>query len=124
MAQLVLSYKRRFQVWTYTVSHGQLLLRSTKDAENRTQVDVLFKNVLSVNLPTLLDDLCVELADEEGATGVTAQLGAWKLFDEKMFLVWGRNFRGYVVAGIVVSSEDDQEHHEPSPLLQLPGRWM
>ncbi len=36
---------RRFQLWAYTVSHGSLLLRSTKTDDEPTRVDVLFRNV-------------------------------------------------------------------------------
>ena len=39
------SSDRRFQLWSYRVSHSQLLLRSVRDAEHTSRIDVLFKGV-------------------------------------------------------------------------------
>jgi hypothetical protein len=40
-----MTFSGRFQWWAYTVSHGQLLLRRTKEPEHPTRADVLFKDV-------------------------------------------------------------------------------
>jgi hypothetical protein len=54
------SSDRRFQLWSYRVSHSQLLLRSVKDAEHTSRIDVLFKGVDALDLPTRLDGLVIE----------------------------------------------------------------
>ena len=36
---------RFFQIWRYTVSHRQLLLRSTKSDVAHTRIEILFKDV-------------------------------------------------------------------------------
>ena len=46
---------RQFQIWSYKVSHAQLLLRSTKSKNDPTRIDLLFKNVAIINMPTLLN---------------------------------------------------------------------
>ena len=55
---------RQFQIWSYKVSHAQLLLRSTKSENNPTRIDLLFKNVAIINIPTLLNDVRIRRADE------------------------------------------------------------
>ena len=109
----ILSYHRRFQWWSYTASHGQLLLRSPPAVVGQTQVDVLFKNVSSVSLPTTLDDLEVVLA--EGGAGVVPIIGP--VGGRKLFVVRANAVAGYVVAGAVFHVEGPGSHSDPSPLL-------
>ena len=57
MSEAIVSFPRRFQIWLYSVSHGQLLLRSNRSGEFSTRIDVLFKNVAAIELPTAFDGL-------------------------------------------------------------------
>jgi hypothetical protein len=45
---------RVFQLWTYTVSMGRLLLRSTKSDQFVTRLDVAFQNVQAIQLPDVV----------------------------------------------------------------------
>ena len=63
MSELVVRFSGQFQLWGYTVSHGQLLLRSTRSELRPTQIDVLFKNVGYIQLPVLLEDPEVTLSE-------------------------------------------------------------
>ena len=119
MIQLI-AFDRRFQVWSYTVSHKQLLLRSTKTETAATRIDVLFKNVARINLPTLVDQLVIAaLEREEYPEGLN--VGAQTMLERNVYSVCGRDWDGYIVAGTVVWAEDDHDFHHPSSLLQLPG---
>jgi hypothetical protein len=97
-----------FQWWSYTVSHGQLLLRSPKSADRPTQIDILFKNVSAVELRTVMEGLEVIETDArpKNAAG-----------DDRVFLVRSRDFAGFVLAGAVTRDEGDHEYYEQSPLL-------
>ena len=95
---------RRFQVWLYTVSHAQLLLRSTKTGDHATRIDLLFKNVRSLNLPTATDGLRVREVER----------GVYQLN--------GPDWQGLIEAEAFFDSEDEGEYHEPSPFQgSLPG---
>ena len=48
---------KTFRLWKYSVSHSTLLLRSID--ENRKIVDLLFTDVLKVNIPVKLSGLCL-----------------------------------------------------------------
>ncbi|HEX8670339.1 MAG TPA: hypothetical protein VF710_00545 [Longimicrobium sp.] len=78
---------------------------------------MLFKAVKSMQLPTLMDDLYVAEADEVTAKEIVGNLGGWQFANEKIFVVWGSGFRGYVVAHIVAAAEDDHDHNAPSQLV-------
>jgi len=113
---------RRFQVWEYTVSHAQLLLRSVRDEGNPTRIDLLFKNVGFVALPASFDvDSIEELTDDHpvlsGALAREALRG-----DRRGFMLRSRPQDGVVVAGVMVSAEDELESHEPSALPCWPMR--
>lgn len=116
----LMSFSRRFQMWRYAVGHGQLLLRSTKDPDFSTRVDVLFKNVAAIHLPTILAGMTVSDATDSEKSELNLQIDPSRLEGRKIFVVRGSNYLGYVVAGNVASHEDDRDYHEPSHFSILP----
>jgi hypothetical protein len=89
-----------------------------------TRIDVLFKNVAAVHLPTILDGLAVSEATEEEKTELHVQVGLTRLDGRKVFVVHGSNFMGYVIAGIVAWHEDEREHYEPSHFILTPNDFQ
>lgn len=114
MNQPIISFSRKFQVWSYSVSHAQLLIRSTKDEQHPTQVDVLFKNVSGVLLPTLFDGLTVTEATCPEFEGLRETLSK----SAKVFRLEGDNWHGALAAGVVVWIENQGEYYDDSPLLK------
>ena len=95
---------RTFQMWRYNVSHAQLLLRSTKDDRVATRIDVLFKGVRMVKLPTTMTAL--EVMGSHPAGG-----------EDRRYTVRFAGGEGYVVAAVAAVVEDDGEYHEPSAFV-------
>jgi hypothetical protein len=87
---------RRFQMWLYEVSHSQLLLRSVKNNAHSTRVDILFKSVDSLHLPTTMDGITISRRDQG-------------------FAMSGSDWDGHVVAGACFVDEDKGEYFDPSP---------
>jgi hypothetical protein len=112
---------RQFQLWTYTVSHGQLLLRSTRSEAHPTRCEILFKGVVRMDLPALMDDVEVEVAAEGDVPSFALELGAYERWGHLVYRVRGRGFVGYVVALGVWCAEDDGEYYTPSRLLEQSG---
>jgi hypothetical protein len=88
---------RHFQVWAYTVSHGQLLLRSTKSDQEATRVEVLFKGVTRFDLPMSLDGFHVRRNGRE-------------------YTAHGDGWSGSIVALAMFTVEDDGHYADPSSL--------
>src|SRR5262249_48013426 len=109
-----MNFQRRFQVWLYSVSHGQLLLRSTKSDEIPTRIDVLFNDVAALELPTLFDGLSITEAALDEAQSLNVQLGSWPIHRRKVFVLRGTNYLGYVIAGAVSWHEDEGSHYDES----------
>ena len=86
---------RRLQMWLYEVNHGQLVLRSVKGVAQTTRVDILFKNVHVVHLPTVMDGLSITRSDDG-------------------FVMAGSNWHGHVQAGACFVAEDEGEYFDPT----------
>lgn len=113
-AKTQLDFERPFRIWSYIVSHNQLLLRSTKGTDAKTRIDVLFKNVSLINIASNLDGLVIE---EAGPDEIRLDCTDVHLKGRKVFRVTSRNCQGYVVAGAVVVHEDEGDYLDPSVLL-------
>lgn len=112
-----LSVPREFQIWEYTVSHGQLLLRSTKANIHKTQIDVLFKNVVFIQLPARFQGLTISEIASDDPRAAAVSLGEFSLLGQTIFLVEGDAWTGVVVAGAVYFLEDESTHNDQSKLL-------
>lgn len=108
---------RVFQVWSYTVGMGRLLLRSPKSPSAETRVDVLFQNVKALKLPTRLEGLSVRSPGDEELRSIEDDAGFLADENTRIFVVEGTNYTGYVVAGVVVAQEDTGEYSDPSALM-------
>jgi hypothetical protein len=91
-----LRLSRRFELWSYQVTHGVLLLRSTPGPDRPSRVDVQFRFVGEVKLAALMDDLVIGLDGD------------------RYSLVAANYPDGYVVAENVQVAEDDLEDWQPS----------
>jgi hypothetical protein len=98
------SSERTFRIWNYTVSHSQLLLRSVKREHHDTRVDMLFKAVDRVDLPSTLAGLHVEL------------------IADRVYSARGTNWQGSVRAGAMFVIEDQGSYADPSTLF-VGGLW-
>jgi hypothetical protein len=108
--------ERVFQLWSYTVGMGKLLLRSVKTASFTTRLDVLFQNVQAVKLPTVLHGLTVSTAEANEIAAITGDTGLLPDAERSFFLLSGSGYNGYIVAGIMLSCEDSLEYFEPSEI--------
>jgi hypothetical protein len=110
-----LDQRRQFQVWSYTTSHGQLLLRSSKSINYNSRFDVLFKDVAYICIPAVFN--CLKVIELDGDPEVSIMLGDLSLHDRTIFRIAGEGYSGYIVAGAIFWNEDQGEYDEPSPLL-------
>lgn len=114
MPAQVIYFDRKFEMWLYAVSHGQLLLRSNRSNELTTRIDVLFKNVASISLPTVFEGLSLAEVTIDEARNLNIQVGSLSIGGRKIFMISGLNFIGYVAAGAVHWHEDEGHHFDES----------
>lgn len=114
MSKTIVSSDRLFQMWKYTVSHQQLLLRSTKSPDFPTRIDVFFKGVEQFHLPTILEGLFIREATEAEIGSLCSLREASFPKNVKVFVVRGRGYVGYIAASLTVFHEDQGEYNDPS----------
>jgi hypothetical protein len=133
MSIQLLNQARQFQIWKYTVSHRELLLRSVKGPVQppqrkmppgpTTRFDVLFTNVAAIHLPTRFDGLTILEAEENEKKELPllpAEAASPKYY--KVFIVRGTDFSGYVIAADVFWHEDEYGDSDPSHYRLQPSR--
>ena len=103
---------RNFEVWSYTVSHGQLLIRSNATVELPTRLEILFKNVSYMRIPVIFEGL--EVYEAEKPRGSEVLIGG------QWFRLKFEGGEGYIGAGAFVTGEDQLPYHQPSLLLRGP----
>jgi hypothetical protein len=127
--------RRQFQVWGYTVGHSCLLLRSAKLAldgteeqltssgqpySQSTRIDVLFKGVQAIYLPTMTfsDELTITRSDAPNAALSKVGMTSTVLESDRMvFTLDSAEGRSLVVALAAFYAEDDGDFFDPSPFL-------
>jgi hypothetical protein len=121
MADRVYQPERVFQLWSYTVGMGKLLLRSVKTASSATRIDILFQNVQALKLPTVLHGLTILSSDARDIEQISAETGLLPDDGRIFFVLSGSHYDGYIVAGVMTTCEDAGEYFEASKLWSPPA---
>ena len=112
---LPIKFERRFQLWYYTVSFRVLLLRSNKDANTPTRVDVMFRGVTEMRLPSQLRNLTIGVLTESDPR--LAALGIQRTPEHHVFSLEADDFQGgYAVAWNMYFAEDEKMYDDESLL--------
>lgn len=105
MKSKMFAYQGMFQVWQYSVGHGRLLIRRA-GSEEATQVDLLFLNVNHFDIPTILNDVSIEVIELPGNS------------DYKEYRIYCEYGIGKVIAGNFLFREYEGDYGDPSPLWE------
>lgn len=100
--------EREFVLWAYSVSHGQLLLRSAADGDHETTIDLLFKPIEAVKIGGGYDGLAIRCATAEEAERIDDPPGP------RVFLLESRDRTDYVTGAAVGWHEGVLDHTRPS----------
>ena len=95
---------RRFKLWHYLVSHSQLLIRSSVDVRETTNIDLWFANVRYVELGVYLGEISLDEPTEEER----ARLRVHDEFleEHQITVVVSDSGRGLVVSSFVQVEEN------------------
>src|SRR4051812_24134333 len=101
MREAKLSFEgRRFRLWAFVVSHSQLLFRSPKSKDADTRIDVVFRAVTALCLPSRLKGLKIEEVDVSSVPEISGITNEDLLLDRSVYRVTGTDgISGFVVCG-------------------------
>lgn len=105
------SFERPFQLWAHTVSHSQLLLRSTKGDGRATRVDVVFVNVSAQLVHKNYERPDVRLANDSEQKQIEYLTGLPSTPRTQHFVLEGGP-TSFVVAESVAAHEDRGEYFD------------
>ncbi|MQY07261.1 hypothetical protein [Actinomadura macrotermitis] len=103
---------RRFQLWAYSVSHSQLLLRSNagedrQGCSHETTIEVMFKPVTTVKIRDAYNGLAIRCATPEEAERIKTSTPSIEfLRDDRVFALETQGETDYVIAMAVGWHED------------------
>lgn len=97
--------ERRFQIWAYTTSHGQLLIRATPrfwpdepgDGDDTT-IDVLFKPLRALKLRDSLDGLVIRCARADETSQIMDSAPGVDWTESHVFILESQGQADYVVS--------------------------
>ena len=118
IAKQIVSFDGEFQLWVFDPSHGRLLLRRAGEKGKLKRVDIMFNDVIVIELSCFFDTIAIE---EVERSSITQGLYAVKQSLEpglKLFRIRTRYWVGYVVAAVVGWHEDDGGISDPSALYE------
>lgn len=88
---------RPFQLWEYRVSHGSMLVRSPRRADESTNIDIMFAGVEYVDLPRHLPELEMDTPKAEDVAFASERLGRG-VSEDRVFVLKSQGHRYVVVA--------------------------
>lgn len=91
-----------------------MLLRSNRSNEVPTRVDVLFKGIMALKLPTSFDGLSITEVAYSEAIKLGIPVGCDEVTDRRIFVISGDDFVGYIVAANVFWHEDEGAYYDES----------
>ncbi len=111
-------FNGQFGLVLYYQHHGVLLLRSyDRDDGGPKRIDVLFKGVVWMSIPSWFSDFTLERATvDEVLQRIPPDLRA-KAESRKVFRLTIDGTRSHVIAGNVFASSDENSYFDASPLL-------
>jgi hypothetical protein len=108
---------RSFVVFSYSASHGLLLLRSRKSNQHSTRVDILIEDVRAMEARSWFNGIEIEEVDPSHLDDRGGKPLEMMEPGNKAYSIRGNDWWGYINGGIARTHEDDGEFMEESKLL-------
>jgi hypothetical protein len=108
---------RMFVVFSYSMSHGLLLLRSRKAGRFLTRIDILFQDVRAMELRSWFTGVSIEQVEADYLLHQRSKPAELIEPGNVVYLIAGSGWDGFVVGGRISFLEDDGDAFAPSGLM-------
>lgn len=99
---------RKFQFWEYLCNHGCALIRSPRDLEHITNVDIMFFGVVYLEVPRFLSSIRIDQANQSERERVENIVGT-RLEGETIYVIVDQDKRHLVVAADMKIEENGHD---------------
>lgn len=111
-------FNGQFGLVLFHQHHGVLLLRSgDRDDGGPKRIDLLFRGVVWMSIPSWFGDFTIEQCLIDEVIGHIPPSHRGKAESRKVYRLDVDRTPSYVIAGSVLESRDDGSYFDPSPLL-------
>jgi hypothetical protein len=122
MEKEVFKSERYFTLFDFLISHGQLLLRASKDDDYNKNIDIIFYDVKFLQLATHLKGVSIKQLTNNNISNDSIKSIISKK-DNSVFEIKSNNELYYITAAFIKVFENDLEFNETSlGLFQNKGR--
>ena len=111
---------RKFSVFSYSVSHGPLLLRSGRTNEHHTRIDVLILDVRAMEIRSWFEGFEIALVDPDYLQDFRSRPAEMMEVGLNAYAISGKGWQGFIVGGNLCVHEDEADFMAPSALLPNP----
>jgi hypothetical protein len=114
---------RTFVVFSYSASHGLLLLRSPKANPTPTRVDVLIQDVRAIEIRSWFDGIEILEVQSDYLREFRSNPIEMLESGNRVYALRGNGWQGFIAGGIVSTHEDEGEFSAPSKLMGNELKW-
>lgn len=124
MSKEIFKSNKYFTVFDFVISHGQLLLRASKDEDNFKNIDIIFFGTRYIQLFTSLSGLSISLVENNKEIINYSTVNSFLSTNENyLFEIETTNEKYYVGASYFKVYENELEFNETSlGLNEIKGR--
>jgi hypothetical protein len=105
---------RKFSVFSYSLSHGPLLLRSGRTDEHHTRIDVLILDVRAMEIRSWFDGFEIALVDQDYLRDFRSRPAEMMQPGLNVYAISGKGWQGFIVGGNLWVHEDEADFMAPS----------
>ncbi|WP_128331445.1 hypothetical protein [Apibacter sp. HY039] len=103
---------RIFKIWKYSVTHSMLLLRSPKNSEFTTNIDLIFSGVKIIKLPNIFKGNSITSISIQEDQVIMNDFLNQNINLEEVYVFNGDKIKYYVVASMINIEENDSDIFE------------
>lgn len=124
MSKEIFKSNKYFTVFDFLISHGQLLLRASKDEDNFKNIDIIFFGTRYIQLFTSLSGLSISLVENNKEIINYSTVNCFLITNENyLFEIETKNEKYYVGASYFKVYENELEFNETSlGFYEIKGR--
>ncbi|MGB4775789.1 MAG: hypothetical protein WBP45_11495 [Daejeonella sp.] len=122
MYKEIFKSERYFTVFDYFISHGQLLIRSKKDDEQKFNIDIIFFDTTFLQLFTMLNSLTIRVICKDDFSKYNSVKKYFSYENSNLFELESGDEKYYIAASFVQVFENDLEFNETSLGMIYKGR--
>lgn len=118
----IFSSDRYFTVFDYFISHGQLLVRSKKEDNQKWNIDIIFFDTTFLQLFTILNGLTIRKVNKDHLNNYSSVNDYLKYDNSNLFEITSQAEKYYIAASFVKVFENELEFNETSLGMLYKGR--